>query len=422
MLNQDVGLFSMWLNAHYVIFIYNNTKLIIKIGKVLSMIKVKMYQASQGDAFLISIPSRKINIVVDMGLKGTYLNHIKPDLINLKVSGQCIDLLVVTHVDNDHIVGAVNFIKDNGSNDEVIEVKEVWYNCYRHLQFLKQDKALDQDERDALQQICSQNRYLEEKKGLEDIQIEQGVTLAGLLYGYNYSWNDKFDGYAVISKRKVIEISAGLTLRIVSPNKEKLNALSTKWKEKLESEKYDFTLNEEKIFDDAFEQYMKMPEFQSEIKDVAQSNEHCFSELLNLEGSDTSITNGSSIAFIIEFENRKLLFLGDAHEDVIYDELSSLKDDGYDLDFEIVKVSHHGSNNNISNRLLKLISSKRFLISTNGSHSHPDLSAIAKIISNSQWSTIITNYQHEKLKFFENYKSVRDGKVTFITANEIMVE
>ena len=382
-----------------------------------------MYPANEGDAFLVSFDSGSTNIIIDMGLQKTYTDYIKPDLVDLKSHGQSVDLLVVTHVDNDHIVGAVNFIKENGAKDEIIEVKEVWHNSYRHLQFSKQDKPLDQEEKSTLKQIGSQNRILTKQSGLQDIKIEEGITLAGLLYGYDYSWNEKFDGKAVLKQRNVIEISSDLTIRIISPNTKKLDVLAAKWKAILESEKYNFTLNDDEIFDDAFEQYMRMPEFFSETKDIARNEgKLSFDELVNLQGNDRSSTNGSSIAFIMEYSGKKLLFLGDAHEDVIYDELASLKYTGYALDFEIVKVSHHGSNNNISNRLLELVSSKRFLISTNGRHSHPSLGAIAKIIASGQETEIITNYAHDKLESFKSTLAKNQNKIKFITTNEIIVE
>jgi beta-lactamase superfamily II metal-dependent hydrolase len=387
------------------------------------MIKLKMYPASEGDAFLVNFGDEDINIIIDMGLQNTYQNYMKPDLIKLNEQGKKIDLMVVTHVDDDHILGAVDFIKENGANGGIIKVQEVWHNSYRHLQFSKEEKPLDQDEFSTLKQIINQNMSVSTKSGLSDVSINKGITLAGLLYGYNYSWNDKFDGKAVLKQSNVIEISPDLTIRIISPNTKKLGTLAAKWKAKLESEKYNFTLNDDEVFDDAFEQYMRMPEFFSETKDISRNEDRfTFDELVSLEGKDRSATNGSSIAFIMEYNSQKLLFLGDAHEDIIYDELASLKDSGYELDFEIVKISHHGSNNNISNRLLELVSSKRFLISTNGKHHHPDLGSIAKIVASDQKTEIITNYTHDKLDVFKSTLVKNQNKTKFITTNEIIVE
>ncbi|MCR3959511.1 MULTISPECIES: MBL fold metallo-hydrolase [Aeromonas] len=387
------------------------------------MIKIKMYPACQGDAFLLSIDNESTNIIIDMGLKATYSNHIRSDLMGLKRRGHSIDLLVVTHVDNDHIEGVVKFIEENGENCSVIDVKEVWHNSYRHLQLNKNDIELEAEEVSILKQICDQNRNLSQVTGLQDIGIKEGVTLAGLLYGYNYHWNEKLNGNVVAKQHETIKISQDVFIRLISPDAKKNNALAQKWKEKLESEMYGFTLNDEKIFDDAFEQYMKTSDFNSELRDVSvNESQYSYEELVNLTGIDKSVTNGSSIAFIIEYKNYKLLFLGDAHEDNIYHELLSLKNIGYKLEFDIVKLSHHGSNNNISSRLLELISSKRYLISTNGRHSHPDLGTIAKILKANSDAEIITNYHHEKLNIFKSIVESKKLKAKFILASEIIVE
>jgi hypothetical protein len=51
------------------------------------------------------------------------------------------------------------------------------------------------------------------------------------------------------------------------------------------------------------------------------------------------------------------------------------------LEVDLVKVSHHGSKGNTSPELLSMISSKRFVISTNGAiHSLPDKQCLARII------------------------------------------
>ena len=110
------------------------------------------------------------------------------------------------------------------------------------------------------------------------------------------------------------------------------------------------------------------------------------------------------------------------HEDVVYESLALLKKSGYSLDFDLVKVSHHGSNNNISSRILNLITSKRYLISTNGKHTHPDLSTIAKIVEAGNQLEIITNYHQPKLEKFIHELDSNQKKIKLITTNEIVME
>ena len=53
----------------------------------------------------------------------------------LAEQGKKINLLVITHIDADHIGGILAFLKDNGTANasSIIEVEEVWYNAFFHM-------------------------------------------------------------------------------------------------------------------------------------------------------------------------------------------------------------------------------------------------------------------------------------------------
>lgn len=57
-------------------------------------------------------------------------------------NGEELSLVIVTHVDQDHIEGIIELFNENGTADDpkVIPIKEVWHNSYRHLNFLNQKK------------------------------------------------------------------------------------------------------------------------------------------------------------------------------------------------------------------------------------------------------------------------------------------
>lgn len=84
---------------------------------------------------------------------------------------------------------------------------------------------------------------------------------------------------------------------------------------------------------------------------------------------DVSPNNKNSIIFTFSYENHNLLFTGDAWaEDVI-------KAKGQ---YDLIKLPHHGSARNISEEYASTITSKRFLICTDGVF-HPDKQTIAKL-------------------------------------------
>ena len=116
------------------------------------MIQVKMYPAKNGDSFLISAGDReKKHILIDCGYAETYDKFLKNDLFEIAQRNERISLMIVTHIDSDHISGAIKFIEDN-NKERFIEIDEVWFNGYRHLQISKKnDVELRDSEKDILE-------------------------------------------------------------------------------------------------------------------------------------------------------------------------------------------------------------------------------------------------------------------------------
>jgi len=374
------------------------------------MVKVKMFKAEEGDAFLISFgEDQNLNIMIDMGLEKTYQNYIKPELINLSSMGKKIDVLVISHIDKDHIGGALKFIEENGEDQSIIKVEDVWHNTYRHMQFDKEKIIkVTKEEINELKALKMRNKIRSDESGLEDIAVEDGISFGSSLLKFNYNWNLAFKGGTVCSDKLFKHNIGGLNIILLSPNQRKLKELSKKWIEKLDDIIYGFNISDEEVFDDAFEYYMQNEKIhERSVDDICIDGLALDIESLSnvISSKDNSKTNGASISFIIEYKKNKLLFLGDAHEDIIFNNLSELKSINYDLSFDMVKVSHHASNRNISNRLLSLIECRKFLISTNGKmHNHPNVEAISKIImkSSKQKKEIIFNYNLSKMEFLDD--------------------
>lgn len=389
---------------------------------------IDMFPAKNGDAFLIRFDNKK-NILIDMGYVDTYKKYIKDRLLKIKNENQCIDLLIITHIDEDHIEGAIEFFKENGNanNPNIIEVKEVWYNSYRHLQFNKNKVSnITNFERTQLEEIKLSNFRVISKEINETSQVsaKQGSTLSGYLYGLGYinnKWNTSFNGEAVnLDNKNEIELD-DIKIYLLSPNTNKLKNLSNLWMEKLRKIDVDFSISDEEIFDDAYEMYIK------KIKPIIDIDEdkNISYGLMNFETfikkdikqgkKDTSKSNGASIAFVLEYKNKKLLFLGDSHEDIIMKGLKRYKKNGKTLKFDIVKVSHHGSIKN-NFKWIEDIVVDNYLISTNGEkHNHPSKEVIAKILKvNKLKKTLYFNYpvdivndiRKEKLKEKYNYSIV----------------
>jgi hypothetical protein len=114
-------------------------------------------------------------------------------------------------------------------------------------------------------------------------------------------------------------------------------------------------------------------------------------------GDDRAVANGSSLAFIIEYEGRACLFSGDAHPRVLASSLRHLTEERgiKRLSLDAVKLPHHGSMSNIDDGLLSLIDCSQWLVSTNGANfDHPD-QAIARFIAerSAKPTQLLCNYR-----------------------------
>lgn len=321
-------------------------------------ISVRVLHAGHGDCIFISQQSdgNTFNLLVDGGPAETfgslygYPSPLRLLLEELNEAGQMIDLAILTHVDDDHIGGFLEAF----SHDDYLPsmVREIWFNSYKLISM--ENGAADDD------------KYHVEGIGSSDTKtsITQGVTLEKKLSGLN--WWQK-----VIRNDLPVIIRGGLEFTILSPSAETLGKLQKKW----------------------------VREAGSNAKETAKGQTDYLTSVADLISSDTfvkdtSVANGSSIAFILRAEDKNIVLLGDAFANTVSAKPLDLDYcEDYPLEAEIVKVSHHGSKKNTSSDLLKLIRSEKFIISTDGSiFGHPDKRAIARILKSNDTNNIFFNY------------------------------
>lgn len=108
---------------------------------------------------------------------------------------------------------------------------------------------------------------------------------------------------------------------------------------------------------------------------------------------DRSISNGASLAFLFEFEGKRLAFLGDAWAEECLDGLGTL---GYSREYpcqtSLVKLSHHVSPHNFPEELAQTLRAPCFLLSTKPLFRIKGQKiTIARLLKQGQSVTIILN-------------------------------
>lgn len=381
-------------------------------------IQVKSFPASNGESFLIKCVGEKTtNILIDCGYKSTY-KVIEEELHNLKNNNEKIDLMVFTHIDNDHINGARSILEDY-INNKICEISEIWYNDFFSIYDIEgcSDENCIQKEFKLLRKIIEQ-RYPNDPNFFKEevVGYKSANTLVDCLQNEKIHniINKSRKPCIFVENKNIIEksiwINDEVEIILLGPTKEVLIQLLEDWKEHLKNKGFKEEVVKSKDIAKAFELFYvnKIEELNLDKNIEKQcSGRTKLEELLEFNESDPKLENRSSISFILRFYDKCLLFLGDSspvdYEDVLEKMAQATPDNK--LEFDLVKVSHHGSKFNTSNKFFDLVTSDKYIISTNGvgAHNHPDIEAILKIICNQKEDKLIKfNYKPDKIINFIN--------------------
>ena len=366
------------------------------------MVKIKSYPAKNGDSFLVKASANPFAMLIDGGYADTFQRHIRSDLEKLAASGYALDLVVVTHVDADHISGLLSFFSLNGSAhaSSIIPVREVFHNSLRSLVAPRDGQtALRPDDLALLREIRLRGYSLPvaANNPEQEISARQGNSLAQLLRDGGYQWNTHAGATSIGGDGLVDVRFPQAKIIVLGPNKMRLEALKKWWSSEIRHLGMVGPLED---LDDVFE-FLCAHEVVDPGEQLLASSD---AALAAAYFPDNSVTNGSSISLIVEIEDRRLLFLGDSWAE---DTVAALAPNGPTI-FDAIKIAHHGSLRNTSPDLLMLVDSPHFFISTNGDgHGHPDFAVLKAIVDRPAAfrRTLHFNYSTPASRRLKTYRS-----------------
>lgn len=352
-------------------------------------LRLHTLQAGHGDCLVIEYgedPRQQHVVIVDGGVAGETTPTLKALLKGWP--GAHIELLVVTHIDDDHIVGAVRLLKDKHLRTRI---KDIWFNGSVERQ------AAD----------------------LQGFGFKKGNELEAMLDDKKLKmpWNASFAGAdVVVNPSKVNEpvplpLNASITL--LSPTADSLLALRKAWA--------DGGLRQEEVAE-AAEPETEVPPGLERLGNGPLPPIDIAAILKTTCPEDASIANGSSIAFMFSFGGATLLLAADAHAGVLL-ESAGLLDGGLPRSVDVMKLPHHGSAANVTDDLLKAFPTKTYVVSTNGNkHGHPDDLALARIVDGAPDSQVLFNYPGAAYKRWLNFATDNPGRLSVGTTRTKVLE
>lgn len=311
-----------------------------------------MLPAREGDCLWLRYgkPEAIHQILVDCGRAATY-QELRPRLLALPPDQRHFELLVITHVDRDHIEGVLGLLEDAALP---VTFGDIWFNGFDHLKSAR----------------------------LETFGAVQGERLTTALLKRKDAWNKAWQGKAVAIRGAALpkkKLAGGLMLTVLSPDRQKLIDLIPTW----EAECREAGL---------------VPGAKARRKALRRGLEEFGGPNVELLAAakfadDSTKPNGSSIALLAEYDGKRAILAADAHVSRLLPSLTAVAK-GRKLKVDAFKIAHHGSDGNVSKELLETVSCDKYLISTSGSYfKHPRATAIARLLKfGGRKKTLYFNY------------------------------
>lgn len=334
----------------------------------MSVFRLTMLPAAEGDCLILSYGESEAvlrHVLIDGGRKATW-PKLQGALAAIAARGEQIELMVLSHIDADHIDGLLKMAEADPGAIPLIP-KAVWFNGFEQIAPLLPGSDL------------------------EGFGFPAAEAWSTALAAKGWPLNAEFGGKAIaVEKRPQPFDFAGLTLTLLSPGTAKLAKLARDWSKFLGTGGTAAESGEPAV-------PPGLEPMGREAEPVLEAfGKRPFPDVLDVEALlapsdlDDTVPNGSSIAFIAEFAGKRVLLGADAHADQLVATLAANAEatTGGSCWFDLVKLPHHGSRGNVNREMIELIACRRFAISTSGvQFGHPDPETIARILKFGQPGT-----------------------------------
>ncbi len=336
------------------------------------LFSLDVVRARKGDCLILHYGAKDDPrlVIIDGGPKSVYFRHLKPRLEQIKEARGLdendpldVDLLMVSHVDDDHIQGILDLTKDLiQDNPKFARVLRFWHNSFDNIisdlpkeltaAFKGKFGAASMDGEPTDLMIDSEEEQEVIESSLKVLaSIQQGAQLrSDVIKKLKASLNEDFGGGLILANEngEPVDMADELKFTVVGPMVPELTKLHEK--------------------------------HQAWLKDLAKEGKTAEDVLSAYV--DKSVANLSSIVVLAECEGKRILLTGDARGDKILEgmELVGLVEKGGKTHVHVLKVPHHGSSRNLDDDFFERITADHYVFSGNGEHGNPDREGLQMLL------------------------------------------
>ncbi len=368
--------------------------------------KMVVFKAGDGDSMLIQ--GEQANILVDGGRKTQFKGHVAPVLESLHENGQALDLVCVSHIDDDHITGIVELYRRRtewavhhlGTTaepnfGEPPVIKRLWHNAFDET---VADAGGGTDASNISNQLAFHGQLISAMAAMAETEygqrfgrIAQGARLAIELdlrfkqSSMNIEFNGPSNGALIeVGDDPLVTDVNGIAINILSPFHEDLVRLRASWDKWVNN-------NQDKIAEmkDKFSQRFGTMDALEFLKFAASQ-----AELGEFDAVQPP--NLASITFMLQENGQRILMTGDHASDgkqvpdgeplkrgvlegLAHAGLIQQPDGG--LHVNVLKVPHHGATANTSVEFARRVTADHYVFCANGRHHNPEVEVIEAYVN-----------------------------------------
>ncbi|HYN45980.1 MAG TPA: MBL fold metallo-hydrolase [Allosphingosinicella sp.] len=295
------------------------------------MFKLEALPARHGDCLLLhwgSDGDRRVALI-DGGPSGTYPAVLKPRLAGLAgelgVERVQLELMMLSHIDDDHINGLLALADDIEEGNAPADVLLLWHNSLEGLLEGKlPEPANSPATASVLASFGTAARGGDEwaKQVLASVPQGQHLHAFAKRQGLDITMNDPYQPLVMLRDGMEPAEIEGLELVVIAPDAEAVEKLRKAWKKNRK-------------------------------------------EGITAAYNDRSPYNLSSIVVVARFGGKTMLLTGDALGNEVMDGLKKqgLLDAAGKAHFDLIKLPHHGSQNNLAPDFFENITADIYLVS-----------------------------------------------------------
>ncbi len=296
-----------------------------------------------------------------------------------------IALGMVSHIDDDHIFGIMNLmarlVTPAPGEPAPVKFDRFWFNSFDGIVGPKPAGIPADAQTASLQSLVSK----ENLPGVDDEHarmimesVGQGITLATSLTALGLQGNTPVHGLVVAKQEQQPFNIEGAKVTVIGPMQKRLDKLRAEWAKALQ-------------------------------KPTKEARQAALQELfLPKKKMDSAVANLSSIVVLVDIGGKKLLLTGDANGDDIVTAWGELGLGATPVMLDVLKMPHHGSIRNCSEKFLQTFVAKHYVFSANGKFDNPDAPTLEALVKMHGNRKITLHFTNEDVTWSKPYKLEAD--------------